>query len=90
MSFGDVPSREAVYSFLHYHVNNMVQGEAEKTRVKKCGAKVFEGILNTKLKVMSLREGFNEDFMEMELTSLSHISPDATIIPETHCIETPV
>jgi len=59
MNFNDTPSREAVYSFLHYHINNMVQGEAEKTRVKKCAAKIFEGILGTKLKFISLREGLN-------------------------------
>lgn len=81
MNFKDTPSREAVYAFLYYHINCMVQGEAEKTKVKKCAAKIFEGILNTKLKVMSLREGLTEDIMENDLRALFALKADSPIFP---------
>jgi len=90
MDFGNTPSLEAVYSFLHYHINSMVQGEAEKGRVKKFAAKIFEGILATKLKVMSLREGLTEDVMDNDLRVLNNYQPDSTVLPDTHFIETPV
>lgn len=68
--FDDRPALEAVYSFLHYYVAHLVPGEMEKNRVRKCAAKVFEGVFGCRLRLLSFKEGFGEDQLEKELEAV--------------------